>query len=357
MFLTEINIFLQSFSSELLTAIFKFFSFIGSRNITVVLMIPIVFAVHFRYGTLLIHLVFWNGIVTEFFKELFALPRPFNVDANVEILEEGMANTTQFKSMGAKGFFSGLPDQVIDYFRGQGVWLGKNKSFGLPSGHTSNAAALWGAVLLFFRKKPATLSPEILPPAPRKKYLKSWVTTIAIIFIICIPLSRLYLGRHFLADVLAGFLVGFTVLFLFYKFIYRNEKLTAWLFKKAGTFKLNSKTILFASYCLLLPFLLLLIPQISMSAAPVLLGLNCGFFLVWLRGLPEEGGTVLQRLGRLAAAVVFFIGTALILKILSGLLFGREEPVVSEFLRLALTMFSVTWGAVEVCIKLKLYRR
>ena len=137
---------------------------------------------------------------------------------------------------------------------------------------------IWGAVLLFFHKKSATLSPELLPPAPRKKYLKSWMSVIAIIFIICIPLSRLYLGRHFLADVLAGFLVGFTVLFLFYKFIYRNEKLTAWLFKKTGSLKLNLKTIFFAAYCLLLPFLLLLIPQISMTAAPVLLGLNCGFF-------------------------------------------------------------------------------
>lgn len=357
MFLTEINIFLQSFESDFLTAIFKFFSFIGSRNITVVLMIPIVFAVHFRYGTLLIHLVFWNGIITEFFKNLFALPRPFNVDTNIQIFEEGIPNTTPFTSKGAGSFFGGLPDQVIDYFREQGVWLGKTKSFGLPSGHTSNAAALWGAALLFFRKKPMTLSPEILPPAPRKKYLKSVMSLIAMIFILCIPLSRLYLGRHFLADVLAGFFVGFTVLFLFYKIIYRNEKLTTWLFKKAGNLKLNSKTTLFAAYCLLLPFLLLLIPQISMSAAPVLLGLNCGFFLVWLRGLPKEGGTVLQRLARLVVAIVFFIGTTLILKGLAGIIFGQEEPVISEFLRLALTMLSVTWGAVEVCIKFKLYKR
>jgi hypothetical protein len=128
------------------------------------------------------------------------------------------------------------------------------------------------------------------------------------------------------------------------------------LFKKAGYLKLNFKSILFAAYCLLFPFLLLLIPKINMSAAPALLGLNCGFFLLWLRGLPQEGGTILQRFGRLVVAIVFFFGVSLTLKILVGLIF-THEPVVSEFIRLALTMFSVIWGAVEACIKLKLYRR
>jgi membrane-associated phospholipid phosphatase len=356
MFLTEINIFFQSFSSDSVTAIFKFFSFIGSRNLTVLLIIPIVFAIHFRYGTILIHLVFWNGIITDFFKEIFALPRPFNVDADVRLLGEGIPNPTPFKSMGAKSFFGGLPDQVIDYFREQGVRIGNIKSFGLPSGHTSNAVALWGAVLLFFGKGSLSLSSGPLHPSSQRNYLKGWLTSIASICIIFIPLSRLYLGRHFLADVLAGLLVGFMVLILFYKFVYRNEKLMDQLFKKAGYLKLNFKSILFAAYCLLFPFLLLLIPKINMSAAPALLGLNCGFFLLWLRGLPQEGGTILQRFGRLVVAIVFFFGVSLTLKILVGLIF-THEPVVSEFIRLALTMFSVIWGAVEACIKLKLYRR
>jgi len=210
------------------------------------------------------------------------------------------------------------------------------KSFGLPSGHTSSALALWGAIFLIFKNR--------------------WARIIAILCVVFIPLSRLYLGRHFLADVLAGFLLGLIVLILFYRVVLRNEKLKIWLFAKVGHLELNLKTILFLVYCLLLPFLLLLVPGIMSSAAPALLGLNCGFFLLWLRGLPAEGGTLPRRLGRVAIVIVFYFGLNIISKNATAFLFPHQPGVV-EFIRQALSIFLLIWGVTEVNIKLGLYKR
>ena len=383
MFQTEINIFFQSFASDFLTTVFKFFSFIGSGGVIVPLLIVITFGVHFRYGTLLIHLSFWNGVITDFLKNVFALPRPFNVDSAVQLPGEGIPNPTPFKGMGGKSFFGCLPGQVVEYFREHGVWVDGAKSFGLPSGHTSSAVALWGAVFLFF-KGPASPSPKPL----RARH--TWVSIITIIFIVFIPLSRLYLGYHFLADVAAGFLLGFTLLLLFYKFVFLLEKKTnffttpclgaaakrligwvrrtpakrliGWgrrpLFEKIGAInlKLILKSFLLAVYFLLTPFLLLLIPGINPLAAPTLLGMNCGFLLLWLRGLPKEGGTLLQRSGRVLIAVVFYFGINMVLKGLTGCVFSAE-PRVIEFIRQALSISLLFYGTAEVCIKLKFYRR
>jgi|WetSurSiteA1Bulk_404760.scaffolds.fasta_scaffold34700_1 membrane-associated phospholipid phosphatase len=65
-------------------------------------------------------------------------------------------------------------------------------SFGLPSGHTQKAVALWATLAVSFRKK--------------------WLWILSIFMIVLIALSRIYLGVHFLSDVLAGLVI--TILFL-----------------------------------------------------------------------------------------------------------------------------------------------
>lgn len=61
-------------------------------------------------------------------------------------------------------------------------------SFGLPSGHAQIAATMWGWLAVELKK--------------------SWFTIVAIILIFLIGVSRLYLGVHFLTDVLLGWLLG-----------------------------------------------------------------------------------------------------------------------------------------------------
>lgn len=75
------------------------------------------------------------------------------------------------------------------------VGLAREKTFGLPSGHSQMSITFWGSML------------SVLP------------RLLGIIMLVAVPLligvSRLYLGVHFPTDVLGGWILGGTVLVLF----------------------------------------------------------------------------------------------------------------------------------------------
>ena len=93
------------------------------------------------------------------------------------------------------------------YWVSQGVQaLAAETSFGIPSGHAQNAVVVWGLLAAWIRK--------------------TWAWVVAILLMLMIGLSRLYLGVHFLGDVLAGWLVGALILLA----ILRLERpILAWL--------------------------------------------------------------------------------------------------------------------------------
>jgi membrane-associated phospholipid phosphatase len=68
-------------------------------------------------------------------------------------------------------------------------------TFGVPSGHAQNAAAVWGML------------------ASRLK--RGWVWGVLLVVIFLIGFSRLYLAAHFPHDVVFGWLIGFGLLWLF----------------------------------------------------------------------------------------------------------------------------------------------
>jgi membrane-associated phospholipid phosphatase len=68
-------------------------------------------------------------------------------------------------------------------------------SFGIPSGHSQNAAVIWGVVGAYLRR--------------------GWGWTVAVALIFLIGLSRIYLGEHFPTDVFAGWAIGIIALVLF----------------------------------------------------------------------------------------------------------------------------------------------
>jgi membrane-associated phospholipid phosphatase len=70
--------------------------------------------------------------------------------------------------------------------------------FGVPSAHAELAAGLWGVVAAYYRK--------------------AWVWGVAVLLVLFIGLSRLYLGVHFPHDVLLGWLLGFLTLWAFLGF-------------------------------------------------------------------------------------------------------------------------------------------
>jgi len=331
MFQTELILFLQSLETDVLNSFFLFWTAIGYSRWTTPMMLVILFGVSFRAGFIMMQAMLWNGMTSLFLKDVFALPRPSDVDVNVKFIGQDIPNSSPFDRMGAKTFFGGLPRDAVSALRENPI-----STWGFPSGHTSNAMVLGGSLFLFFRK--------------------TWVRVLAVAMIVFIPLSRMYLGRHFLADVLGGYVIGTIFVLVFYFCVYRNEWIDQCLFKKSIHLRLDRKGILCLFYVVVLPFLLLLVPHINRTIAATLLGLNLGFLLVWIRGIPEDTGTVFQRSARVSIAIAVFLGTDFLLKRMGTAMFSSETELVT-FIRVALTVFLFLWGSTELCVKLHLYKR
>lgn len=159
----------------------------------IIIIIIITFGIDFKKGFLLFQLLLWTGAVTKVLKEIFVLPRPDFVDSRVLNLEYGFPNMSPFSGKGADRFF-GFPDrESLEAFRLQGTI--PHSMFGFPSGHVSTAIALWGGTARIFKNRAIkTLAPAV---------------------ILLIAFSRMYLGRHFLGDVLGGATLGLIILIVF----------------------------------------------------------------------------------------------------------------------------------------------
>ncbi|TVV30267.1 phosphatase PAP2 family protein [Weissella cibaria] len=68
--------------------------------------------------------------------------------------------------------------------------------YSFPSGHSINAMAFYGALLV------------LIWLYARKQWVKGVATIVLVAVIILIPISRVYLGVHYPSDVLAGLLLG-----------------------------------------------------------------------------------------------------------------------------------------------------
>ena len=119
-----------------------------------------------RLGVTLILAIVFADAMTIVAKGAFASPRPHAVDARVRTFA---------------AFESGLPPTAT----GTSV---PADDFGFPSGHVATTAA-WVLGLAWSRRKP-------------------WQLGAAATWIALMALSRMYLGRHFPADVIGGLVVG-----------------------------------------------------------------------------------------------------------------------------------------------------
>ena len=143
------------------TPIMKFFTFLGNEEFYLLIMPLFVWSLDYGTGIRLgVMLMISNGL-NFFLKTLFQQPRPYWVSAKIQNMTSPMV------------------------------------SFGLPSGHSQNAASVFG----------------LLSTCAKQKWLKS----ILYFIILMVGVSRLFLGVHSLLDILFGFLVGILILWIFLK--------------------------------------------------------------------------------------------------------------------------------------------
>lgn len=283
------------------------------------LVLVVTFGVHYRGGLVLAQAVLWTELLTGLIKELVALPRPSDVDSRVGLMIEGERNETRFTAAGGAGFWD-LPDAGAT----AAVRLSPDPTFGFPSSAVSTATAFWGGAAM------ASRAPRLLGGAA------------AIITLTAV--SRLYLGRHFLADVAGGAGLGAAVLLT----LRRSAVQPLWRFRSP----------VWPPILALVPLLALLtIPHIDPGAAGGLTGLYAAKLLAEARGVPLDRATLGRKIARVLLAVGIYVVVAVMMGFLLRTVAVEADPAWADYVATATTVFAVFWGGMRTAERLRLFRR
>jgi len=158
--------FFQSFRNDFLDFFFIFFNEFGDELVFLVVASILWWVVnkHFAYRFMMIFLT--SVAVNDTFKNIVRRPRPYELGSVVSVTES-------------------------------------TYGYSFPSGHAQNA----GAMALVLNERYGTV--------------KKWVRPLLITIVILVMLARVYLGQHYLTDVIAGLAVSVLV---YYAFIYLAPK-------------------------------------------------------------------------------------------------------------------------------------
>ena len=166
-------VWLQSWASPTLTAVMNGISLLGYTRAYIAIAVLLAFAFRLRAAIPLLVLVALSGAVTDIGKTVAEMPRP---DADTRVRALGL-------------FASELRERDAD------TPTEMEDSYGFPSGHVSATTTfIVGLGLLLHWSR------------------RSWALAIA--WIAAMALSRMYLGRHFLGDVIGGVAIGLATVWL-----------------------------------------------------------------------------------------------------------------------------------------------
>jgi membrane-associated phospholipid phosphatase len=292
MFQTELHHALQTLAHPFVVAFANGINALGYKTFYLLILFVLIFGVDFKRGFVLLHVVVWNATITAWLKDWLRLPRPIDVDYSLKVLETNYNNpNTQFLRSGAPSFWAPLPPEVLAYYQAQ-----KMASYGFPSGHVSGATAFFGAWALAFRQW-------------------RWLIWLALGVIVLMPWARMFVGQHFLADVLGGLAIGSLIVALAYTLCLHpkaQERLSLW--DRVNALKISDIWVL---YLLLSPLAIALLGQVVIGGQ--LMGANLVFLWLSHRGFPQDNATWVQRLLRVLLALLLYGALAQIFKRLDGL--------------------------------------
>jgi membrane-associated phospholipid phosphatase len=286
MFQTDPILYLQSLGNEWVTTLMLWVTTLGYSEFQGPLLIVIMFGINIRKGILLIHMLTWNAVLTDFAKEFFALPRPPDVDSAVRHMGSDVENMAPFQGRGARGFWSALDPDIVKHYRSV-----PDVSWGFPSGHVSGTTTLWGGLCVLFQSVP--------------------LRVVAVALVLLMPISRMYLGRHFLADAIGGLVLGGAIVAGVYVFLLRSGRRARRFEEQDRSADRGVWFIALVAYLLLIPFaLLFLFPNYEADAAGRLLGFDLAYVAIVIIGLPAETASLTRRILRVVAAGAIFLGTS-----------------------------------------------
>lgn len=159
---------LQSIRSDFFDALFQFFTMFGEELVIIGILGFFYWIYNKRIGESMGISVFISLVLNSTMKTLFQRLRPFQVDSAIENVRPQTSGGYSF-----------------------------------PSGHTQGAATVFSSVALFVKKR--------------------WISITSGIIIFFVALSRMYIGVHYLSDVIVGAFLGILISTIVFKYLHKNE--------------------------------------------------------------------------------------------------------------------------------------
>ncbi len=153
--LMEFILFLQSFASPWLDKLMLWITQLGSERAYIVVLVIIFLAVDAQIGRRLGLFLLLSFYVNQQLKIYINTTRPFILDPSIARSPEAVATA---------------------------------QGGGFPSGHAQSSVTLWGLTAFYFRRR--------------------WLWVLAVVIVLLVSISRLYLGVHWVIDVVGGLVIG-----------------------------------------------------------------------------------------------------------------------------------------------------
>lgn len=294
---TDLLLWLQGLGDWLIP-IMQFFTFLGTEEFYLLIMPFMFWCVDVVLGVRLGVMLGLSGGLNSILKMGMGGPRPYWVNSNIPLLTSG------------------------------------ETSFGIPSGHAMNAVTLWGVLGAHLRRRWA------------------WIAVLAVM--LGIGFSRPFLGVHFPADVLAGWLAGIVLLILFIRL---EKPILQWL-QPMTLSKQIGVLFVFSLSIILLGWLVRAVAEVPLpqawfdnaaaqapdeiinpytmstviTSAGILFGVATGFAWLIRNGGFHAGGAWSKRIVR------YILGMVIVVAIWAGLdavfgLIAADETLVGGMLR------------------------
>ena len=167
----EIIKWLQSYRTPFLDKLFEFFTIFGEELVVIAILGGIYWSINKRIGERLGITVFISLGLNSLLKAIFMRLRPFMVDTEITNLRPETSG-----------------------------------GYSMPSGHTQSASTVFFGVYQFFKKK--------------------YLLIIAIVITVLVAISRMYIGVHYLTDVLVGAFLGIIITYYLAKYLSKKEDLS-----------------------------------------------------------------------------------------------------------------------------------